>query len=54
MFVFGLQALGGSLPAGGGKVMLMATGQPDSAGGGVTYTTLPSSALVQAAGKFLL
>ncbi|XP_070395193.1 host cell factor 1 [Dermacentor albipictus] len=45
------QALGGSLPAAGGKVMLMATGQPDSAGGGVTYTTLPSSALVQAAAQ---
>ncbi|KAH7938131.1 hypothetical protein HPB49_020719 [Dermacentor silvarum] len=45
------QALGGSLSAAGGKVMLMATGQPDSAGGGVTYTTLPSSALVQAAAQ---
>ncbi|KAH6928035.1 hypothetical protein HPB50_010615 [Hyalomma asiaticum] len=44
------QALSGSLTAAGGKVMLMAAaGQPDSAGGGVTYTTLPSSALVQAA-----
>ncbi|XP_037280638.2 host cell factor [Rhipicephalus microplus] len=46
------QALSGSLSAAGGKVMLMAAaGQPDSAGGGVTYTTLPSSALVQAAAQ---
>ncbi|KAH7946926.1 hypothetical protein HPB52_005919 [Rhipicephalus sanguineus] len=47
-----IAALSGSLSAAGGKVMLMAAaGQPDSAGGGVTYTTLPSSALVQAAAQ---
>ncbi|XP_077488154.1 host cell factor isoform X3 [Amblyomma americanum] len=46
------QALSGSLPAVGGKVMLMAAAsQPDAAGGGVTYTTLPASALVQAAAQ---